>query len=136
MRLAQYTLPGAGGDGELIVFYFGENGGGTTEANIQRWVGQFSNPDDPANPPQPQQETIEPNGLKVTIVQVSGTYTATPMGPAAPQPEPKPGQKLNGIIVEGGPQGNLFIRAVGPQATIEQHAAALREFAESARPAQ
>ena len=47
MRLAQYRLPGLEGDpedAELAVFYFGGQGG-SVQANVDRWIGQFSNPD-------------------------------------------------------------------------------------------
>ena len=48
MRKAQYALPkvsGDGEDGELAVFYFGQGQGGSVEANIERWIGQISQPD-------------------------------------------------------------------------------------------
>ena len=46
MRLAQYRLPGDGaGDAVLAVFHFGSNQGGSVDANIDRWYGQFSQPD-------------------------------------------------------------------------------------------
>ena len=50
MRLAEYALPGIGNeqnaaDASLTVFYFGPNQGGSVEANIERWYGQFSQPD-------------------------------------------------------------------------------------------
>ena len=47
MRVAEFTLPRADGDAEdaqLIVYYFGGQGG-SVDANIQRWVGQMQQPD-------------------------------------------------------------------------------------------
>ena len=41
MRLAQATIPGPQGNGQLAVFYFGPGGGGDVDSNIQRWVGQM-----------------------------------------------------------------------------------------------
>src|SRR5215218_7412143 len=41
MRLAQATIPGASGPGQLAVFFFGPGGGGGVEANIQRWIDQM-----------------------------------------------------------------------------------------------
>src|SRR5690606_7929951 len=47
MRAAQFTLPGSGGDeAEVVVYYFGESGAGSVQANIDRWVNQFKQPDD------------------------------------------------------------------------------------------
>src|SRR5437762_1504900 len=33
------------GDAELVIFFFGENGGGSAEDNIQRWKGTFLPPE-------------------------------------------------------------------------------------------
>ena len=44
MRVATYAVPAASGDaegGECAVFYFGNDQGGSVEANIDRWVAQF-----------------------------------------------------------------------------------------------
>src|SRR4051812_42984992 len=47
MRAATYTIPPAPGDqagGECGVYFFGAGQGGSPEANIERWNGQFSGP--------------------------------------------------------------------------------------------
>lgn len=44
MRVATYMVPAASGDaegGECAVFYFGNDQGGSIDANIERWVAQF-----------------------------------------------------------------------------------------------
>ncbi len=44
MRVATYVVPATSGDaegGECAVFYFGNDQGGTVDANIERWVAQF-----------------------------------------------------------------------------------------------
>src|SRR5829696_9332784 len=44
MRVAQYKLPKAPGDTEdasLVLYYFGQGQGGSTAANIERWIGQM-----------------------------------------------------------------------------------------------
>src|SRR6476646_6559339 len=46
-RAATYTIPPAPGDragGECGVYFFGAGQGGTAEANIDRWNGQFASP--------------------------------------------------------------------------------------------
>ena len=45
MRQAQYLVPGEGGDGQCVVFYFGAGQGGGVHANADRWADQFSQPD-------------------------------------------------------------------------------------------
>src|SRR5215213_6030428 len=77
MRVAQYRLPKAVGDTEdasLVLYYFGQGQGGSTAANVERWVGQLKQADGSAAGA--KQESFDANGLKVTTVDVSGTYVA------------------------------------------------------------
>jgi len=131
MRAAQFRLAGDAGPVELAVF---PGIGGGVQANIDRWVAQFSDPANPDGKAQSRTETFEQAGLKVTIVRASGTLAPTQMTPNAPT-TPQEGAGLYGIIVEGGPAGVLFIKGTGPAATIEAHAEALAKFARSAVPA-
>lgn len=115
MRAATYKIAAAKGDtdeAELAVFYFGEGQGGGIDANIERWVGQITNPT-PAKPT-PKKEKIA--GLDVTQVEVEGTYGGG-MGPMA-QGAPKTGYKLVGAIVEG-PKGAVFFKLTGPKKTVD-----------------
>ncbi len=109
MRIAQAAIPGPGGAGDLAVFYFGPGGGGSVEANIERWVGQMETSD----PPRP--ETFEANGYRITWIDVQGTLkpSSMGMGPATEQP----GSRLLGAVVEG-PGGPWFFKATGPDATL------------------
>jgi hypothetical protein len=109
MRLTQAAIPGAAGPGELAVFFFGPGGGGGVDANIQRWIEQMESPD------QPQPETFEANGYRVTWIDVRGTLKPSMMGsgPTTPQPD----SRLLGAVVEG-PGGPWFFKATGPDATL------------------
>src|SRR5437879_7473373 len=52
MRVAQYKLAKAEGDPEdasLALYYFGATQGGTSQANIDRWIGQMQQPDGSAS---------------------------------------------------------------------------------------
>lgn len=111
MRVAQAVIPGPGGPGEVVVFFFGPGGGGGVEDNIQRWIDQM----EPAPGSNPQPETFEANGLRVTWIDVSGTLkpSSMGMGPATEQP----GSRLYGAVVEG-PGGPWFFKATGPEATL------------------
>src|SRR6266545_2733494 len=78
MRVAELTLPRAPGDAadaQLIVYYFGGQGG-SVDANIERWVGQIQQPDGKASSAVAKKESRTVNGLAVTLVDVSGTYVA------------------------------------------------------------
>ncbi len=124
MRVATYRIPPASGDkeaGECGVFFFGTGQGGGVEANVKRWVDQFQQPDGkPVGVPKTAKQQV--NGLKVTTVDVSGTYMGAggPMGP----PVNKPGYRLLGAIVEA-PKGGVFFKFTGPARTV---AAAEKEF--------
>ena len=111
MRAATYIIPPATGDsdgGECAVF---ENLGGSVQANVDRWIGQFEKTD---GAPSQKSETI--SGLSVTTVDVSGTFKGG--GPMMGQSgAPKSGYRLLGAIVEG-PEGNVFFKLTGPAKTI------------------
>jgi hypothetical protein len=111
MRVAQATIPGPGGPGNLVVFYFGPGGGGGVEANIQRWVDQMEVP--AGSNPTP--ETFESNGYHVTWIDVPGTLKPSNMG-TGPTTE-QPSSRLLGAVVEG-PGGPWFFKATGPDSTI------------------
>jgi hypothetical protein len=110
MRLAQATIPGPAGAAQFAIFYFGPGGGGTPEANVERWIGQI---DKPAGPP--KRGSFSTHGLAVTWVEVAGTMKASTagMGPATAQP----GTRLLGAVVQG-PGGPWFAKATGPDATV------------------
>jgi hypothetical protein len=117
MRAATYTIPAATGDkaaGECIVSFFGAGQGGTVDANVERWRGQFRGPD--GKPPNGQVKTRTVNTLKVTTLDVSGEYTGMG-GPMATTSASAPGYRLLGAIVEG-PGGNLFFKFTGPARTV------------------
>jgi hypothetical protein len=111
MRMAQASIPGPGGPGQLTVFYFGPGGGGGVEANIERWIGQM----EVAPGTQPARETFDANGYRITVVDVEGTLLPSTMGtgPTTPQPD----SRLLGAVVEG-PGGPWFFKATGPEATL------------------
>jgi hypothetical protein len=111
MRVAQAVIPGPGGPGNLVVFYFGPGGGGGVEANIQRWIDQMEVP--AGSNPTP--ETFEANGYHVTWIDVPGTLKPSNMG-TGPTTE-QPNSRLLGAVVEGA-GGPWFFKATGPDSTI------------------
>src|SRR5256885_11676682 len=78
MRVGQYLLPKAAGDPEdasLVVYFFG-GGGGSVQANLDRWISQMAQPDGSASKDKAKVTSSTINGLKVTLLDVSGTYQA------------------------------------------------------------
>jgi hypothetical protein len=132
MRVATYTIPAAKGDsepGELAVFYFGPGQGGGVEANIDRWIGQFEQPDGKPSKALAKRQKRTLNGLPVTTIDLPGTYMAS-AGPMAPAKVSKPGYRLLGAIVEG-PQGAVFFKLTGPAKTVAAGEAAFEKLLSS-----
>lgn len=130
MRLATYTIPPAAGDsepGECGVYYFGQGQGGSVQANMDRWVGQFQSNEAAKR----EQRTI--HGLKVTTVDVSGAYSGMGGPMAKSGAPPKPGYRLLGAIVEG-PQGSVFFKFTGPAKTVAKNQAAFEKLLGSLSP--
>lgn len=134
MRAAQYRLPGEMGAVELVVYYFGKGQGGPADLNVKRWVGQFKNPKDRSAPAESESATTEQNGLTVTVVKVYGTYASAAMGPGMPAKAPQENRALFGAIIEGGPQGSIFVKATGPRATMDEQIKRLDQLIRSAKP--
>ena len=123
MRLATYTVPAAPGDkdpGECGVYYFGPGQGGSVEANMDRWIGQFLQPGGKPSKDVAKRGQRTIHGLKVTTVDVSGAYTGMGGPMAAPGAPPKPNYRLLGAIVEGS-QGSIFFKFTGPDKTVAQN---------------
>lgn len=122
MRAAQYRIPGATpeADAEVVLFFFGPGQGGTTEANLERWYGQFTQPDGRPSKDAAVVTVRTVNGLKVTTVDLRGTYRAQ-MRPGEGG-GPKPDTRMLAAAIEG-PGGPWFLRIVGPAATIDGVAA-------------
>ena len=113
MRIATYGIQASEGDpegGECAVSFFGAGAGGNVDANIDRWIGQFENGGIPAK------ASREVNGLKVSLVQISGAYLS-PGGPMMQSQGKKENYRLLGAIVEA-PEGMVFFKFTGPAKTV------------------
>ncbi|HLV65083.1 MAG TPA: hypothetical protein VKY73_04700 [Polyangiaceae bacterium] len=130
MRKATYRIPRAAGDGEdaeLAVFYFGPGQGGSIEANVDRWVKQFSDVPDGGV----RRADRSAHGLRQHTVEIDkGTFSSgMPGGPT----RPKPGFALLGGIVEA-PTGVYFFKMTGPSATVKAARPAFYQLLDSVKP--
>jgi hypothetical protein len=128
MRVAEFTLPRADGDAEdaqLIVYYFGGQGG-SVDANIQRWVGQMQQPDGRPSSAVARKQTRTVNGLTVTLIDVDGTYVAE-LAPGAAARHNKPHFRLRAGVVET-PNGPYFIKLTGPEKTVTRWDKSYEQF--------
>ncbi len=125
MRLATYRVPASRpatepGDFSIV------RAGGTTDANIERWLGQF----DDAGHETRRRKVVR--GLTVTIVEVTGTFTGGAMMPGA-APSPRAGWALLGAIVESR-GSSTFFKLTGDKATIHDAEPAFETLIDSITP--
>jgi hypothetical protein len=127
MRKAQFKLPGKNHslDAELAVFVF-PGGGGGVQANIDRWIGQFKQPDGSSSEHKTEINKVISNDLPVTLVYTTGTYLSGSMGGGNSQE--LPGFAMIAAIVETS-RDPWFFKAIGPQETIDAWRPAFKDFA-------
>ncbi len=118
-RVAQYKLPKVEGDKDdasLVLYYFGSSQGGTPQANIDRWIGQMQQPDGSDSKSKAKTDSLTVNGLKVTTVDVTGTFTAE-MAPGSGTFHNDENYRLRAAVIET-PKGNYFVKLTGPEKTV------------------
>jgi hypothetical protein len=134
MRVSQYQLPAAQGDSEaasLVVYYFGAGQGGSVDANLERWIGQMQTADGRPAKGAAKTETTTVNGMKVTLLDVAGTYAGGDMGGGGGAPSSKPNFRMRAGVIET-PRGAYFIKLVGPEKTVARWDSSFQEFIKSA----
>jgi hypothetical protein len=112
MRKATYKIPKVSGDAEDAELTVSAASGGV-DANIKRWAGQFGNAE-------PKKEPRSVNGLKVTIVEIKGSYASgggMMGGPTSGQQKDK--YMLLGAVVDAGERQHFF-KMTGPEKTVTQ----------------
>jgi len=112
MRLFQFEAPSpkAGERAVMAVFYFGQDQGGSIDANIERWKGQFTRGQEDAAP---VIEKTKTNNIDVTTVYLEGTYDGG-MGFSGTKPD----YAALGGIAEGR-EGPVFFKMTGPKSAIQ-----------------
>jgi hypothetical protein len=136
MRVAEYVVPKAAGDpedAELIVYFFGSVFGriaGGVDANVDRWISQMQQPDGSASKDKTRREAQTINGLKVTTVDLTGTYVAE-VRPGATERYNKPGFRLRAAVIET-PGGSYYVKMTGPAKTMAGADADFKKFLASA----
>lgn len=126
----EFSLPPVAGDdnpGRLTVM----GAGGTVEANIDRWFGQFSQPDGSVTKDKAAVKKLKVAGCAVTLVDVTGTYKDMPGGPfAGGRAIERPDYRMLAAIIETGGAGNYFLKLYGPAKTVGNSADGFRKMVE------
>lgn len=135
MRVAEFILPRAASDkadAALTVYFFGRGSGGGVQANLDRWIGQMTQPDGRASSEVAKTETRKSKaGLPLTIVDITGTYVAE-VTPGSTEKFNEPGYRLIAAVVET-PGGAFYVKLTGPAATVAQWHGSVVAFFDSLR---
>ncbi|MGH8162936.1 MAG: hypothetical protein ACREP1_01225 [Rhodanobacteraceae bacterium] len=131
----EYEAPASTGDARssrLTVM----GAGGSVEDNVQRWYGQFRQPDDSETANTAKVERKKVAGQNVTLVDVSGTYIDRPGGPfAGGAAVDRENYRMLAAIIEtahkGKRTGNYFIKLIGPRQTVADNKQAFEKMIES-----
>jgi hypothetical protein len=127
----EFAVPAAEGDkrnGRVTVM----GAGGTVRANLDRWIGQFVQPDGGNTKERAKVEKKTIAGQEVHLVDLSGTYLDKP-APFLPKAIKRPHYRMLAAIIMTEGKGNYFVKFYGPEKTVGQNAKAFREMIESLR---
>jgi hypothetical protein len=129
MRLANWRLPAGQAEEQGVCAVFQFPGGGDPEANIRRWLGQFTNEaGEPARESAERAELII-DSVPTYLVRTHGTFSQTmrPMGGG--QQEPKENYGLFGVVFALNTP--IFVKCTGPKEVIDAEEAAITSFIRS-----
>ena len=103
----RFTVMGAGGD---------------VQANIDRWFGQFEQPDGSDSKEKGKVEKKTVAGQTVHYVDVAGTYKDSPSGPFAKgKTTLRKDYRMLAAIVQTEEAGNYFLKFYGPKGTVTEN---------------
>ena len=121
-RMIQYefAVPAADGDetpGRVTMM----RAGGSVQANMQRWQGQFV----PSTGDEQQADILQKEvaGTTIHTIDLSGTYKDRPRGPMGPVVE-KSDYRMLGAIIVTPESGSYFVKLYGPANTVAAQEAA------------
>ncbi len=109
------AVEGDTGDGRVTIM----GAGGGVQANIDRWLGQFSQPDGGSTKERAKVEKLSVDGQDVHLVDISGTFKDQ-RGPVAPAVE-RPKYRMLAAIIPTNGRGDYFIKFYGPERTVAEN---------------
>jgi hypothetical protein len=119
---------GDAADGRLTIM----GAGGNVQANIDRWYGQYTQPDGSKTADNSTVTESKVAGCDVTWVDIEGTLMDRPGGPmAGGAVVERENYRTLASIIQAGDHGQYFIKLYGPVKTINDNEAAFRSFVQS-----
>ncbi|MEQ8791520.1 MAG: hypothetical protein RIC55_34975 [Pirellulaceae bacterium] len=103
--------------------------GGSIEQNIDRWIGQFTQPDGKSTRINTDISQQQVAGQQVHVVKLAGTFRDQ-LGPFAPATYRKDYRMLGAIIVTE-KMGRYYVKMVGPKETVDAHEKAFQGVIDS-----
>lgn len=94
--------------------------GGGVQANIDRWFGQFEQPNNKATKDVAKVEKMELSGVPVHVVDITGKFKDQPRGPFGPTVV-KENYRMLGAIIETTNAGTYYVKLYGPAETIHEN---------------
>jgi len=98
----EFEIPGAGAHdaGRMAVIV---DAAGSLQADVDRWIGQFAQPDGSATKDKTTTKASKLAGCTVTIVDIPGTYRDMPGGPfAGGKTVERPDYRMLAAIIDAG----------------------------------
>lgn len=126
MRAAQFSVPAPEGGGEPAELVLFQGIGGSAQANIDRWIGQFSGPGSDAA----KQEHLDVGDFHVDVLDIQGTYDSGMMMGGGP----KESQRMLAAVIEG-PGGPWHLRLTGDIESVTPWEDEFRKLLETLEPA-
>ena len=103
--------------------------GGSIDANLNRWVGQFKQDDgSPIADAKPTE--IEVSNCTIHQLRLQGTFGDSMGGPMGPKTDRK-NYKMIGSIIVTESEGNYFVKFYGPAKTVDANAKAYDDLIHS-----
>ncbi|MDZ4773990.1 MAG: hypothetical protein SGI72_12745 [Planctomycetota bacterium] len=134
MRREQYRLEKQGADtndATVTVQVFGVKDGGALEANLDRWAGQFKQPDGKAPRDAMKQSNRKLGPANVIDLDITGTYALDERAMGGTKTYNEPNWRMLMSWIQS-PTGNYYVKVIGPAATVAHWEPSFRTFVDSA----
>lgn len=120
------AVEGDDADGRMTVMA----AGGSVEDNIERWYGQFVQPDGSSTKQRSKVEKVEIAGQEVYLVDISGTFRDMPAPFAGGRAVDRPKYRMLAAIIRTD-NAQIFVKFYGPRATVTENEKAFRAMIDS-----